>query len=121
MTKQWFADTIGWGFILWLIGYILGFIFFFILPPAYIGWAITPTGIAITLWVLIKKIEPTSFKYYLRLAIVWTVMAIVLDYLLIVKALKPAGGYYKLDVYFYYAATFILPLLVGWKKQKKTA
>ena len=119
MTKQWFADTVGWGFILWLIGYILGFVFYFILPPAYIGWAIMPIGIAITLGVLVKKIKPTSFNYYLRLAMVWTAMAIILDYLLIVKALKPGDGYYKLDVYFYYATTFILPLLVGWKKPNK--
>ena len=43
--------------------------------------------------------------------------AIVLDYLLIVKALNPADGYYKLDVYLYYALTFILPLAAYSRKK----
>jgi len=37
--------------------------------------------------------------------------------LFIVKAFKPADGYYKLDVYLYYALTFALPLIVGWRKK----
>ncbi|HEY1303237.1 MAG TPA: hypothetical protein VGF24_06790 [Vicinamibacterales bacterium] len=39
-----------------------------------------------------------------------------LVYLFIVKALKPADGYYKLDVYLYYALTFLIPVTVGWKE-----
>ena len=42
---------------------------------------------------------------------------VVLDYFLLVKVFNPAGGYYKLDVYLYYALTFILPPLVGWRKK----
>ena len=29
---------------------------------------------------------------------------------------KPADGYYKPDVYLYYAITFVLPIVVGWWK-----
>ena len=82
-----------------------------------IGWVILPIGIVITLWVLLKKIKGISFNYYLQLAIVWTLIAIVLDYLLIVKALNPADGYYKLDVYLYYALSFILPLAAYSRKK----
>jgi len=117
MNKQFLKDALGWGFILWLIGYALGMIFFAIVPPAMIGWVITPIGIVITLWVLFKKIKGDTFQYYLKLAFIWTAIAIVLDYLFIVKALKPADGYYKLDVYLYYLLTFALPLFVGWRKK----
>ena len=41
------------------------------------------------------------------------------DYLLIVKVFSPPDGYYKLDVYLYYALTFIMPLVVGWLKASK--
>lgn len=58
------------------------------------------------------------FSYYFCVAIVWTLIAVVLDYVFIVKAFKPADGYYKPDVYLYYVLTFILPLLVGWRKSK---
>jgi hypothetical protein len=40
----------------------------------------------------------------------------VFDYFLLVKVFKPVDGYYKLDVYLYYVLTFILPLIVGWRK-----
>jgi hypothetical protein len=117
MAKQFLKDALGWGFILWLIGYALGMILFFIVPPSLIGWVITPIGIAITLWVLLKKVKGDSFKYYLLLAVVWTLIAVAFDYLFIVKMFKSAG-YYKLDVYLYYVLTFVLPLLVGWNKIK---
>ena len=119
MTKSLLKDSLGWGFGLWLIGYALGFVFFFLVPPAYVGWAIAPIGTAITLWVLIKKVKATDLRHYVVLAVVWTAIAVACDYLFLVRLLKPADGYYKLDVYLYYALTLLLPLLVGWRKSKK--
>jgi hypothetical protein len=117
VKKQFYIDAVGWGFVLWLIGYLLGIILFFVVPPNMLGWVILPVGTLITLWVLFKKIKGDSFNYYLYLAIAWTLIAIVFDYLFIVKALKPADGYYKLDVYLYYALTFILPLAAYFRKK----
>ena len=111
MNKTVVKEVVGWGILLWLIGYVLGFIFFFIMPKALIGWVIMPIGIVITLWVLLKKIKPNTLKHYLSLALVWTLIAIVFDYVFIVLTLKPAGGYYKPDVYLYYSITFLLPLI----------
>lgn len=76
-----------------------------------------PIGILLTLLVLFKKIKLTSLKNYLFLAIGWTLIAIICDYLFLVKVFNPADGYYKLDVYLYYFLTFLLPILAGWKKQ----
>ena len=117
MTKQFFKDAFGWGFILWLIGYTLGMILFSIVPLSTIGWIIMPIGTIITLWVLFKKVRGDSFRYYAFLAVVWALIAIVFDYFFLVKAFKPADGYYKFDVYLYYALTFLLPLVVGWRKK----
>lgn len=111
-------DTFGWGFVLWLIGYILGIVIFMIVPSSLVGWIIMPIGIALALWVLLKKVKGRSFQYYLHIAIIWTLIAVVFDYFFLVRLFKPADGYYKLDVYLYYFITFILPLLVG---QRKTA
>ena len=55
---------------------------------------------------------------YVGLGVIWTIMAVVLDYFFIVKMLNSAG-YYKLDVYIYYATTFALPVLVGLYKKSK--
>lgn len=76
-----------------------------------------PIGTLAALWVLVKKVKGDSIKYYLLLGIAWTLIAIVFDYFLLVKAFHPADGYYKLDVYLYYALTFLLPPLVGWLKK----
>lgn len=118
MSKKILIDLLGWGFLLWLIGYILGIILFMLVPSSLIGWIITPIGIFIALWVLIKKIAATSLTYYLKISILWTLIAIVCDYFFLVNVFNPADGYYKLDVYLYYALTFSLPLIVWWYKTK---
>lgn len=117
MTKQFYKDAFGWGFILWLIGYALGIMLFAVVPLDMIGWIITPIGTALALWVLFKKVKGESFQYYLFLAVIWVLIAIVFDYVFLVKAFKPADGYYKLDVYLYYTLAFALPLIAGWRKK----
>lgn len=116
MEKQFYKDTFLWGFVLWLIGYLFGMVLFFVVPQNMIGWVILPIGTTITLWVLFKKIKGDSFFYYLYMAIAWTMIAILFDYLFIVKSLS-ADEYYKLDVYMYYSLTFILPLAAFWRKK----
>ena len=113
MTKKLFMDMLGWGILLWIAGYILGIILFMVVPVGLIGWIISPFGILLTLWVLMKKIKSTYLLYYLAVAIVWTAIAVLLDYFFLVRLFHPADGYYKIDVYLYYFLTFILPLLVG--------
>ena len=117
MKKQFYIDAFGWGFVLWLIGYLLSMVLFFFIPTDMLGWVILPIGTIITLWALFKKIREDSFNYYLYLAIVWTMIAIIFDYLFIVKMLNPEDGYYKLDVYLYYTLTFILPLAAYYQKR----
>jgi hypothetical protein len=117
MTKQFYKDAFGWGFILWLIGYALGIMLFAIVPLSIVGWIIMPIGTIITIWVLIKKVKTNTLQYYALLAVIWTLIAIIFDYFFLVKLFKPVDGYYKLDVYLYYALTFVLPLIVGWRKK----
>ena len=118
--KRTLTDTLGWGIVLWLFGYVLVFLFFALVPPALIGWFITPIGIIATFWVLLKKIHSTSTKYYGFIGLLWALIAIVLDYMFIVLLLHPADGYYKPDVYLYYALTLLLPPAVGWWKGQNT-
>lgn len=119
--KKILKDAVIWGIILWIIGYGLGIILFFFVPANLLGWVIMPIGILITLWVLLTRVSANSLKHFLILAIVWTLIAIISDYFFLVKLLKPADGYYKLDVYLYYLITFLLPLLVGtYRINKKT-
>ena len=117
MTKI-FKNTVSWGFVLWLFGYILGIVFFAMVPKNLIGFFILPLGVAFTLWVLLKKIKRDEFMCYFGLGLIWTLMAVLLDYFFIVK-LFHSVGYYKLDVYVYYILTFFLPIIVGWYKFKK--
>ena len=119
MNKQFYKDTLGWGVGLWLVGYILGFALFAFVPVSLMGWVIMPIGMAITLWVLLKKIRGGSLQYYLSIGAVWTIIAIVFDYLFLVLLLKPADSYYKPDVYVYYVLTLVLPVIVGWWKLRR--
>ena len=119
MTKQFIKDGFLWGFALWLIGYLLGIILFAVVPQSLIGWVIMPIGILITLWVLLKKVKVDSFRHCVFIGSIWLLIAVVCDFFFIVQMLNPVDGYYKLDVYLYYALIFILPLLVGLKKNIK--
>lgn len=119
MNKKKLIDLLGWGLALWLIGYLLGILLFMFVPQGSIGWVIMPIGIVITLWVLFKKIKSNIPRYYIQIAIAWTLIAVLFDYLFIVKMLN-SPGYYKIDVYIYYLLTFFMPVAVGWYKIKDT-
>lgn len=116
MVKQILKDAVGWGFALWFFGYSLGIMLFAFVPTGVIGWIIMPIGILATIAILMKRVEGKTLWYYLLLSLTWTLLAVVFDYIFLVKAFKPVG-YYKLDVYIYYGLTFILPLVIGWRKQ----
>jgi hypothetical protein len=116
--KKIFLNTVFWGFILWLFGYALGVVFFAFVPKEALGWAIMPFGFLATLWVLFKKIKREKFGCFIGLGVVWTVIAVVLDYVFIVKLFN-STDYYKIDVYIYYILTFMLPVIVGWYKFKQ--
>jgi hypothetical protein len=64
----------------------------------------------------LRRVRANRLGHYVVLAHVWTLIAVVCDYIFIVKAFSPADGYYKLDVFLYYVLTFTIPLLVGWWK-----
>ena len=94
---------------------------FALVPASLIGWIITPIGIAITLWIAFKKVKGSTLPYYGLVALAWLSIAVVGDYLFIVKAFKPADGYYKPDVYLYYALTVGIPLFAGWRRTLRRA
>ena len=118
MNHQLLKDGLIWGFALWLFGYVLGIVLFMFVPASLIGWVITPIGLILTTFTLLKKIDG-PLGHYLKIGIIWTIIAIVFDYFFLVKLFKPADGYYKPDVFFYYLSTFALPLIVGIRRQVK--
>ena len=112
--QQWIKDTAGIGIGLWLMGY-LGSIPLYFSPVADImGWILmaiaTPLTIAITWWWF--RDRDLSLSYYAGVGMAWTVIAVVLDYLFIVRLFQTT--YYAPDVILYYALTFLIPVGVGW-------
>jgi hypothetical protein len=123
--KQIIKDTAGLGIALWLIGYLASLVLF-VSPYAWImGWILlivfTPVTIAIVFW-WFRKREGLSLKYYAEVGIAWVIIAVVLDYLFIVQLFQ--ATYYGIDVFVYYAVTFLIPVGVGYyliKKKSATA
>ncbi len=54
-TKKKLMDTLGWGFILWLIGFALGMMLFPFVPVELIGWPILIASIPIIIFVAYKR------------------------------------------------------------------
>jgi hypothetical protein len=120
-NAQRLKNTLLWGFTLWLIGFIAGIILFFIVPKDYIGWVITPLAILLTIWVLVKKIKRPKLMCYFGLGLIWTVMAVMLDFIFLVMLFNTGSSYYKSDVFLYYILIFTLPIIVGyWKFKHKS-
>lgn len=117
MSTHFLNDALGWGFLLWLLGYGLGMVFFTIVPADSIGWFVTPIGIAVTLWILFKKVHG-SLRYFAMVGIVWLVLAVVCDYFFLVTPFGLSESYYKPDIYLYYALTLLLPIAVGVYKNR---
>ena len=120
--KVWIKDTVGLGTMLWLLGYLVSLVIFFSPCADIMGWIIiavfTPVTIAITWWWFKERVLPLS--YYITVGIIWAAIAIVLDYLFIVRLFQ--ATYYGPDVFVYYALTFLIPVGVGlylnWSREK---
>lgn len=111
--KQWVKDFVLLGVGLWLLGYLSSLLLFFSPYQSSMGWIITavftPVTIAVAWWWFRTRDLPLS--YYVKVGIAWTVIAILLDYLFIVRLFQTP--YYEVDVFVYYALTFLIPVGVG--------
>jgi hypothetical protein len=112
--KEWIKDTGGIGTGLWLIGYLASLILFFSPYAGIMGWILlvifTPVTIAVTWWWFRKRKELT-LEYFAKVGVVWVLIAVVFDYLFIVRLFQ--ANYYSPDVFVYYAMTFLIPVGVG--------
>lgn len=111
--KAWIKDTVGLGTLLWLFGYLMSIVLFISPFSGVMGWIITavftPVTIGITWWWFRERNLPLT--YYAGVGVVWTGIAVVLDYLFIVRLFQ--ATYYGPDVFVYYALTFLIPVGVG--------
>jgi hypothetical protein len=125
--QQSIKDTAGLGTLFWLIGYLAGIALFFTPFKDSMGWIMlflfTPVTIAVTRWWFGKR-ERLSLQYYAGVGIAWAAIAVVLDYLFIVK-LFSSTEYYTLHIFLYYILMFLIPVGVGlylnkaWSEKRK--
>jgi hypothetical protein len=111
---EWIKDTAGLGTGLWLIGYLASLVLFFTPFAGIMGWILlaifTPVTIAIAWW-WFRPRERLDLQYFAGVGVAWVLIAVVLDYLFIVVAFQ--ATYYGVDVFVYYAVTFLIPVGVG--------
>jgi hypothetical protein len=111
--KEWIKDTVGLGIFFWLLGYLASMLLFFSPYADIMGWIITavftPVTIVITWWWFRARI--LALSYYAMVGLAWTVIAVVLDFLFIVRLFQ--ASYYGPDVFVYYVLTFLIPVGVG--------
>lgn len=111
--EDWITDTLGLGTAFWLFGYLASLVLFFSPAAEIMGWIITaiftPVTIAITWWWF--RARNRTLAYFAGVGIAWTVIAVVLDYLFIVRLFQ--ATYYAPHIFVYYALTFLIPVGVG--------
>jgi hypothetical protein len=111
--KMWIKNTVGLGTVFWLFGYLTSLLLFFSPFSGIMGGILTavftPFTVAITWWWF--RARNLALTYYAGVGIMWTVIAVVLDYLFIVRLFQ--ATYYGPDVFVYYTLTFLVPVGVG--------
>jgi hypothetical protein len=104
---------VGLGVALWLLGYLASLFLFFTPFAGIMGWILiavfTPVTLAVTWWWF--RGRDLALSYFAGVGFAWTAIAVVLDYLFIVRLFQTV--YYGPDVYLYYALTFLIPVGVG--------
>lgn len=120
MTKRIIVDSVGFGILLWVIGFALGMMFFPFVPAAYIGLPILLIMTPATFFVLYRRFRSKGFSeaYYLTVGAAWLLIAAIFDYIFLVRAFS-VQNYYDADLFVYYVLTFMMPVLVGIKFGRK--
>ena len=118
--KSRMIDIFVFGILIWLMGYIASLILFSFVPNNILGWILCIIFTPITFIIAYYRFRNRNlglFCYFMT-GVFWALIAIILDYIFIVKLFN-AVGYYKLDVFVYYSITFLIPLIIGLSKIKK--
>jgi hypothetical protein len=111
--KPWIVDALVIGIGLWLVGYLVSLALFFTPFAGSMGWIITAIFTPVTIvvaWLRFREPRPSP-GYCAGVGAAWAAIAIVLDYLFIVRLFN--ATYYAADVYLYYALAFLIPVGVG--------
>lgn len=113
-AKRLVIDALGFGGLLWMIGFTLGMVFFPFVAAEYLGIPILAILVPVTLVVAYYRLRrrPAPATHILIVAVMWLGIALLFDYLFLVKAFH-VSNYYDLDVVVYYGATLLVPLAAG--------
>ena len=112
-------DIFVFGILIWFIGYVASIVLYPFIPSNLLGWILciifTPITFLIAYFRFKERKQP--MKCYIGVAVFWTVIAVIFDYLFIVR-LFHAVDYYKADVFVYYSVTFLIPIIIGLSKKR---
>jgi hypothetical protein len=89
-------------------------------PASILGWIVSAIMIPATVYVSLKIFRKHRALNPLLVGAVWVLFAVVLDYFLIVVAFD-VQDYYDLDIFIYYALTFLIPAGVGFQVRRSQA
>lgn len=110
---SWIKDGVMLGAALWLMGYLVSIPLFFVMETDLMGWLLTavftPITLVIAWWWFRGRDLP--LPYYAGIGATWAGVAVVLDYLFIVRLFR--ADYYAPDVVVYYVLTFLIPIFIG--------
>jgi len=120
LLKRKLTDTLGLGFGLWLLGFALGMMLFPFVAVAVMGRYIIAVMLPVTLYAAYKRFAglKETTGYYLLVGISWLLIAVVFDYVFLVKAFQ-APNFYDTDIMVAYALSFLVPVAVGMKYGNK--
>ena len=116
-ARQVLADTLGLGFLVWALGYAMGFVIISLpgypavmqQPAMLLGFGLLIAAVTggLATW-RFRARRGLSWRYAAAIGASWLGIAVVCDFLFIVL-LFGAWNYYRPDIAMYYALTLVVP------------
>ncbi len=120
-TQETLVDTLGLGFLVWLIGYAMGFVIITLpgypdvmqRPPLLLVFALVGAAVTggLAAW-RFRGRRGLTWRYAWAIGLSWLGVAVVCDFLFIVLLFQ-AWSYYRLDIAVYYAVTLVAPAIAA--------
>lgn len=121
MKKYALVDTLIYGLVIWLVGFVLGMVLFPFVEISVMGWILMPVTLIVALLLSLRirrKRSAGAVSYFIGVGLSWVALSLILDYAILVKGYD-AENFYDVDIIIYYVGVLLIPILASLVPKKQ--
>lgn len=121
MKKYALVDTLVYGLVIWLVGFVLGMVLFPFVEISVMGWILMPVTLIVALFLSMRirrKRSAAAVSTFIGVGLSWVALSLILDYAILVKGYS-AENFYDVDIIIYYIGVLLIPIIVSLLPRKQ--